>query len=385
MTTRVTLPKLGESIVGATVVQWLKKVGDPVALDEALLEVSTDKVNSEIPSPVAGVLKEILVEVDQEVEVGAPLALIATDASVDHEPAAVEPVKPQHTPEASENVTLSPAVLRLARSEGIEMDALQKIKGSGEGGRITKKDIEHFAKKEKKPCPLAKSGKLEERVEMSSMRKAIANNMVRSFYEAPHASFVTEFDVTEAMQLIVKQKERFLQTHGVKLSITSFIVQALTKALQQFPLLNASLENETIVMKRYINLGIAVNVEKGLMVPVIKNCQERNLVSIAKAVAELAVKARSNKLEPDDVKEGTITLTNFGMTGTLIGVPIIRFPEVAIIGIGAVQKRVVVREDDSMAVRQMVYISLTFDHRVVDGVYVCEFLSAFRHNIENVS
>ena len=215
------------------------------------------------------------------------------------------------------------------------------------------------------------------------MRKAIADNMVRSFYEAPHASFVTDVDVTEAMKMIAAQKELFLQTHGVKLTITSFIIQALTKALAQYPMLNASLENETIVMKRYINLGIAVNVEKGLMVPVIKNCQDRNLVSIAKEVAGLSVKARSNKLAPDDVKMGTITLTNFGMTGTLIGVPIIRFPEVAIIGLGAVQKRVVVQEDDSIAIRRMAYISVTFDHRVVDGVYVCDFLNAFKHHLES--
>lgn len=376
--TQVNLPKLGESIVGATVVQWLKKEGDKVALDEPLLEVATDKVNSEIPSPVAGILQKILVAVDDEIEVGAPLAIVtAADESPAAEP---EVVVQQKTPSAEES--FSPAVARAAKAHGIDLATLTKIEGSGDGGRVTKKDIEVYAQKSvKSSC----SGGHEERIEMSGMRKAIADNMVRSFYEAPHASFVTEIDVTEAMALIAKQKERFLEAHGVKLTITSFIIQALTKALGQFPMLNASLENETIVLKRYINLGIAVSVDKGLMVPVIRNCQDRNLISLAKEVAELSRKARTNKLAPDDVKMGTITLTNFGMTGTLFGVPIIRFPEVAIIGLGAVKKRVMVRDDDSFAVRQMAYITVTFDHRVVDGVYVCDFLNAFKSHLETIS
>ncbi len=162
-------------------------------------------------------------------------------------------------------------------------------------------------------------------------------------------------------------------------------MQALTKAIQQFPMLNASLDQETIVLKRYVNVGIAVNIDKGLVVPVIKNCQERNLVSLAKAIADLSSRARTNKLAPHEVNEGTVTLTNFGMTGALIGVPIIRYPEVAIIGAGTVQKRVVVRDDDSFAARQMMYLTLTFDHRVIDGIYGCQFLAAFKQHLESVS
>ncbi|MCH9609163.1 MAG: Dihydrolipoyllysine-residue acetyltransferase component of pyruvate dehydrogenase complex [Chlamydiales bacterium] len=378
--TEVKLPKLGESIVGATVVQWLKKEGESVALDESLLEVATDKVNSEIPSPVAGVLKKILVEVDEEVEVGAPLAVI--DSGEEEVEAASEKVVAQ-SPPCPASVDFSPAVLRVAKMEGLDLETLRKIEGTGEGGRVTKKDIQSFTKKMAKPSETS-SGE-EERIALSGMRKAIADNMVRSFYEAPHASFVTEIDLTEVMEMIAKQKARFLETHDAKLTITSFIIQALTKAVQQFPMLNASLDDETIVMKRYVNVGIAVNIEKGLMVPVIKNCQERNLVSIAKSIAELSTKARSNKLAPDDVQGGTITLTNFGMTGILMGVPIIHYPEVAIIGLGGVQKRVVVKEDNSFAVRHMAYVSVTFDHRVVDGVYVCDFLNAFKHHIESAS
>lgn len=397
----VVLPKLGESIVGATVVQWLKREGERVSVDEALLEVSTDKVNSEIPSPVSGILKEICVKEDQEIEVGALLAKIELSDVVvsplsSSAPTPPKPAVEKHLAQQEKEEMFSPAVLRLAQSEGISIETLRKIEGSGEQGRVTKKDVERFIQTQQSPpikpipCPLASptpvvGTKHEERVVMSSVRKAIAENMVRSFYEAPHASLVMEADVTDVMRLIAKEKERFLEVHGVKLTITSFLIHALTKALQEFPMLNASLDGDTIVMKRYINIGLAVNIEKGLVVPVIKNCQDRNLVSLAKVVAELSAKARSTKLAPDDVFEGTITLTNFGMTGALIGVPIIRYPEVAIIGAGAVQKRVVVREDDALAVRQMMYITLTFDHRVIDGIYGCQFLAAFKHYLESVS
>lgn len=401
------LPKLGESIVGATVVKWLKAEGQPIFLDEPLLEVSTDKVNSEIPSPVAGVLKEICVREEQEIEVGALLAKIEKSSSASR--AAVAQPTSLHIENSQaiggKEECFSPAVLRLAQVEGLSMELLRKIDGSGEGGRITKKDVERFVearmqqrgfqevppkellevneKEQKTSCPLFSA--TEERIALSGMRKAIADNMVRSFYEAPHASLVMEADVTEIMKMIAREKERFFQAHGAKLSITSFLVQALTKAIQQFPMLNASLDQETIILKRYVNVGIAVNVEKGLMVPVIKNCHERNLVSVAKAIADLSVRARTGKLTPQEVTEGSVTLTNFGMTGALIGVPIIRYPEVAIIGAGTVQKRVVVREDDSFSVRQMLYITLTFDHRVIDGIYGCQFLAALKQHLESLS
>lgn len=382
----VQLPKLGESIVGATVVQWLKEVGDEVSIDEALLEVSTDKVNSEIPSPVAGVIKEKLVEPDQEIEVGAPLVKIEV-GEVQARPAVAEPVAEQAHPtcphQGKEDV-FTPAVLRLAQVEGISMEQLRTIKGSGEGGRITKKDVEKFVAKKFEPAE-SQPEQTPDKIKLSGMRKAIADNMVRSFYEAPHASLVAEADVTDVMQLIKREKARFLETHGVKLTITSFLIQAMTKALQQFPMLNASLVDETIIIKKHINVGIAVNVDKGLMVPVIRNCQERNLVSLASAVADLSTRARTSKLSPDEVAEGTVTLTNFGMTGALIGTPIIRYPEVAIIGAGTIQKRVVVRDDDSMAVRQMMYLTLTFDHRIIDGIYGCQFLEAFKNHLESVS
>lgn len=402
MTEQVTLhlPKLGESIHSAKVVNWLKRVGERVELDEAIVEVSTDKVNSEIPSPLSGILTEILASVDSDVEVGAPLAIIQV-ASAAHAP--VEGPKSERrappcplaqtaaAPSEGTERQLSPAVLRLAEVSGVSLQELLKLAGTGEGGRVTKRDLENYlAKKsvaapkvEKSASATSESG--EERIQLTGMRKAIAENMVRSFYEAPHASVVMEADVTEAMALIAREKQAFYETHGAKLTITSFIIQALAKAVALYPFINASLEGETIITKRYVNVGLAVHVDGGLLVPVLRHCQDRNLVSLAKAVADLSSRAREKKLSPDEVKEGTITLTNFGMTGALIGVPIIRYPEVAIVGVGSMQKRLVIREDDSIAIRQMLYLTLTFDHRIIDGIYGCEFLSLLKRNLESVA
>jgi 2-oxoglutarate dehydrogenase E2 component (dihydrolipoamide succinyltransferase) len=251
---------------------------------------------------------------------------------------------------------------------------------------LTKRDLEVFIER-KKPaktsCPLQKSATGDiEHVKMSGMRKAIAENMVRSFYEAPHASLITEVDVTEVMKVIQREKEAFAAKHNTKLTITTFIARALAKALREYPLLNSSLESDTIVVKRYVNLGIAVSVDQGVMVPVVKNCQSMTLVSISQAIADLSVRARAGKLAPEEVQEGTITLTNFGISGVLIGVPIIRFPEVAIVGVGAIHKKVVPLEDDIFGVRSLMHISLTFDHRVLDGMYGCGFLNTLKGHLE---
>lgn len=389
---KINLPKLGESILSATVVQWFKKVGDHVQLDEPLLEVSTDKVNSEIPSPVSGVLKAILAGPDEELQVGEALAIISTAAG-SHAAAGPSISQPAKTASSSDmRDFFSPGLLRLAKEKGISLEEMERIPGTGEGGRLTKKDLEAHC--EKKPCAakpacsamprtaLPAGGDVE-RVKMTGMRKAIADNMVRSFYEAPHASLITEVDVTDILKLIQDRKEEFLAKHQVKLTITSFVVKAIAKALHEFPFINSSLEEDTIVLKRYVNLGIAVSVEQGLMVPVIKNCQSMGISSLAKAISDLSTKARSNKLTPDDISGGTISLTNFGMSGVLIGVPIIRYPEVAIVGVGAIHKKVVPMENDALVVRSFMHISLTFDHRVLDGMYGCGFLGALKKHLEN--
>ncbi len=398
---KIVLPKLGESIHSATIVQWFKKIGDAVQLDEPLLEVSTDKVNSEIPSPVAGILREIHAHPDQELQVGDLLAVVVSGAA----PQAVHPGIPipslamggQSSGRGEMSDFFSPALLRLAREKGMTLDELEKIRGTGGGGRLTKKDLELYIEKKGaacKPCramtpktsPLSTNAAISaeiERLKMTGMRKAIADNMVRSFYEAPHATLVTEVDVTSIIKLIQKEKDAFATRHGFKLTITSFVARSVARALQEFPLINSSLEGDTILVKRFVNLGIAVSIEQGLVVPVIKHAQKMGLTDIARSISELSLKARSGKLTEDDISEGTISMTNFGMSGVQIGVPIIRYPEVAIVGIGAICKKVVPLEDDVLAVRSMVHISLTFDHRVLDGMYGCEFLGALKKHLED--
>jgi 2-oxoglutarate dehydrogenase E2 component (dihydrolipoamide succinyltransferase) len=366
-------------------VQWFKKIGDPVHLDEPLLEVSTDKVNSEIPSPAAGILKEIHAHPDHELQVGELLAVISSSGAIKQETHA-HTHSPSPTPESGNQEMkdfFSPALLRLAREKGIGLDEIEKIKGTGTGGRVTKRDIELLIEKRAtKTCPMAASHEGVERLKMTGMRKAIADNMVRSFYEAPHATLITEVDITNVQQVIQSEKESFLSKHGFKLTVTSFVARAITKALQEYPLLNSSLDGDTILVKRFVNLGIAVSIDQGLMVPVVKNCQKKNLTELAHGISEVSHKARTGKLSPEDVADGTITITNFGMTGVQIGIPIIRYPEVAIVGVGAAYKKVVPMDDDSLAVRSVMNICVTFDHRVLDGMYGCAFLGALKKHLE---
>jgi 2-oxoglutarate dehydrogenase E2 component (dihydrolipoamide succinyltransferase) len=378
---KISLPKLGESIVSATVVQWFKKEGDRVELDEPLLEVSTDKVNSEIPSPVAGLLASILAPVDKEVQVGETLALMVVGEEKAHvlcrEPAVESPKAFSSDMEDF----LSPSVMRLLKEKKIPLSDVDRIPRTGQGGRLTKQDVEGYNPASLTvQCPYKKADV--ERVKMSAMRKAIADNMVKSFYEAPHASLISEVDVTHIMQLIQEQKASFLAQHGVKLTITPFVARAICRALKAFPLINASLEGDTIVMKHFVNLGVAVSVDQGVMVPVIRNGQDLSVAQIAQQIADLACKSREHRLAPSEVQEGTITMTNFGMTGTLIGIPIIRYPEVAIVGLGAIVKKVAAMPDNSIAIRSVMMISLTFDHRVLDGLYGCGFLNELKKHLE---
>ncbi len=279
----------------------------------------------------------------------------------------------------------SPALLRLAREQGVSLDELSKIPATGAGGRLSKRDLELYVERKipNRPCPAMSPKGDVEHIKMTGMRKAIADNMVRSFYEAPHASLITEVDVTDIVSYIQREKEAFLAKHGVKLTITTFVAQAIVKALEQYPYLNSSLEGDTIVVKRFVNLGLAVSVDQGIMVPVIKNTQTLDIPHIAKAMSDLSQRARTGKLQPSEVQEGTITLTNFGISGVMIGIPIIRYPEVAIIGMGAICKKVAVLDDETFAARSMMNISLTFDHRVIDGMYGCGFLNALKEQLEN--
>ena len=375
----VRLPKLGESIVSAIVVQWFKKEGDFVKLDEPLLEVSTDKVNSEIPSPVTGRIKTILAQVDDEIDVGASLATISTSEKASCHQATIDEKK-DVAPQKKMKGFFSPLVLNLAREKGISLEELESIPATGAGGRVSKRDLEAYL--ERKHTPSSASNDIE-CLKMSTTRKMIAENMVRSFYEAPHASLVHQVDVTNIVTYIKKHKENFLKQNHYKLSITSFIAKAIAQAIKEYPLINASLEKDTIMLKHFVNLGIAVSVEQGIIVPVIRHCQTRSIRDIAKAVADFSEKARQSQLNPQDVKEGTITMTNFGMTGTLIGIPIIRYPEVAVIGVGAIQRQVVSLENETIGVRSIMHLSLTFDHRIIDGMYGCGFLASVKSHLEH--
>ncbi len=349
---KIILPKLGESIHTATIIKWLKKENEFVEKDEALLEVATDKVNSEIPSSESGILIKILKNTGDEVEVGETLCLIDS----------------KNKSEAED--FFSPAVLKLAKENNISIEELKNIPKEN---RLSKKDLENYISSKKTNS---------KKIKMSHMRKSIADNMVRSFYQAPHASLISEVDVTNIVKKIKDTKDEFFEKNRAKLTITSFIAKAITKALMEYPLLNSSLDDDTIILKDFIHLGVAVNIENGLLVPVIKDCDKLSIEEIAKQIFLLKEKAKSNKLTIEDMKEGSITLTNFGISGVQIGIPIIKFPEVAIVGVGAISKKVVVIEEDQTAIRSIVNVSLTFDHRVIDGIYGCGFLNSLKIHLE---
>ncbi|AAP04969.1 dihydrolipoamide acetyltransferase family protein [Chlamydia caviae] len=382
-------PKIGETGSGGFVVRWLKQVGENVAKDEPIIEVSTDKIATELASPKAGKLIRCLVSEGDEVASGEILAEIAIESGMQEEvlEEASSKTSCSHSQDCGNSPGwFSPAVLSLAHREGVSIQQLQQISGTGNEGRVTRKDLENYISEMRAPSSPKTTNANENRIPMSPLRRAIASSLSKSSDEVPHASLIVDIDVTDLMNLISEEKDRFFATHGVKLTITSFIIQCLAKALEQFPLLNGSLDGDTIVVKKSINVGVAVNLNKeGVVVPVIHNCQDRGLVSIAKTLADVSTRARSNKLDPSETQDGSITVTNFGMTGALIGMPIIRYPEVAILGIGTIQKRVVVRDDDSLAIRKMVYVTLTFDHRVLDGIYGSEFLTSLKNRLESVT
>lgn len=388
-------PQIGETSSGGIIVRWLKKEGEFIFENEPLLEITTDKIATEITSPVSGVLKQIIALEGSEVFTLDLLAQISVEEDSSH----IKEMDQEKEEVCNKNHSLlnlnkeilefSPAVLSLIQREGLSSNDLKQIQGTGNAGRVTKKDVERYLAV--KNDNLEKSHTLninavEDRIPMSALRQAIASSISKSSYEVPHSSLMIDVDFTDLVNLITKEKERFLSVHKVKLTVTSFIIQALSQVLQQFPLLNSFLDGNTIVVKRKVNVGVAVNLNKeGVVVPILKNCQERNLVSIAKELADLANRARLGKLSLDEIKEGTITLTNFGMNGALLGIPIIRYPEVAIIGVGAIKKTIVIKEDDSFAIRKVAYLTLTFDHRLLDGIYGSEFLSTLKNRLESVT
>ena len=409
--TVITMPALGESVSEGTVTRWLKAVGDVVAVDEALLEVSTDKVDTEIPSPVAGVLLAIDVAVDSTVPVGARLALIGASAGapvvaapvvaapVVAAPVVAAPVAVSSAPISQPtDAYVTPLVRKLANDLGVN---LAQVQGTGIGGRIRREDVEALSKPasaspvtsiattaptSSKPAAVAVSPLRGTTVTMSRLRKVIAARMVESLQVSAQLTTVIEVDVTKIARLRDKAKSTFEAREGVKLSFLPFFAVAVCEALKQHPVLNSSVEGDQITYHGAEHLGIAVDTERGLLVPVIANAGDLNMGGVARKIADLAARTRDNKVTPDELGGGTFTLTNTGSRGALFDTPIINQPQVAILGLGAVVKRpMVVRGEDggeTIAIRSMVYLGLSYDHRVVDGADAARFLVTLKERLE---
>jgi 2-oxoglutarate dehydrogenase complex dihydrolipoamide succinyltransferase (E2) component len=409
----VVMPQMGESITEGTIVKWHKKIGDAVKKDETLLDISTDKVDSEIPSPAAGVLAEIVVAEQQTVAVRTVIAYLETDAAAVQElqdsPPPVESVavnEPLLVPatEHPEGRFYSPLVLSIAKVEGLPLAELEKVPGSGEGGRVSKKDILAYLATRGKARPKAPEVRVAapppappaaalatpqpapvqqevERIPMTPAGQKMAQHMVQSMQTSPHVAAVHEVDMTAVVQHRDAHAEEFERKEGFKLTFTPYIVHAVVEALKQYPLLNSSIEGSTIIRKKHINIGIAVASDSGLIVPVIKNAEEKDFAAIARGVHDLVARARSRKLVPGDVQGGTFTITNYGVFGTLIGTPIINQPQIAILGTGAIKKRVVA-VGEAIGIRSMAYFTMSFDHRVVDGLLGGRFLDQVVKNLE---
>ncbi|CAN2201012.1 AceF Pyruvate/2-oxoglutarate dehydrogenase complex, dihydrolipoamide acyltransferase (E2) component, and related enzymes [Candidatus Nanopelagicaceae bacterium] len=419
--TVITMPALGESVSEGTVTRWLKNVGDSVAVDEALLEVSTDKVDTEIPSPVAGTLLAIDVAVDTTVPVGARLGLIGTSGAQVSAPAPVAPAPvvaapvvaapvvaaPTPPPVVSAPVAqpqdayVTPIVRKLANNLGVN---LSTVRGTGIGGRIRKEDVEAAAPKGSsspvaasipsapsapstpRPAVVATSPLRGTTVTMSRLRKVIAARMVESLQVSAQLTTVIEVDVTKIARLRDRSKGTFEAREGVKLSFLPFFAVAVCEALKQHPVLNSSVEGDQIIYHGAEHLGVAVDTERGLLVPVIHNAGDLNMGGVARKIADLAARTRDNKVTPDELGGGTFTLTNTGSRGALFDTPIINQPQVAILGLGAVVKRpMVVKGEDggeTIAIRSMVYLGLSYDHRVVDGADAARFLVTLKERLE---
>ena len=421
----IVMPQMGESIVEGTLTKWLKKAGDRVERDEPLFEISTDKVDTEIPSPAAGVLSQVLVEEGKTVAISTVVGKIdeaggapapSAPAPVKAESPAPPPVEapaPQAAPElpAAESTAmgpLSPLVRKMARDYHID---LNQVKGTGAGGRITKLDVEAFmsaqgaktmAQSEAHPAPAAPapptpspvpgmpaplaapvSAQPHTRIEpMSVMRQRIAEHMVLSKRTSAHVTTVHKVDMTKVAKMRDRHKDEFKARYGVSLTFLPFVTRAAVLALRAYPVVNASIEGTNIIYHNDLNVGIAVALENGLIVPVIREADEKNVIGLQRAIADLAARARSRQLKPEEVQGGTFSITNFGSFGSVFATPVINQPQVAILGCGAVVKEPVV-VDDAIAIRSMAFLALTFDHRLIDGALADQFTAKVKQVLEN--
>lgn len=420
---QLVLPAMGESVSEATITQWLKKEGDTVAADEAVVEVATDKVDSEVASEYNGVIKEILHPVNAVVAVDAPLVLIETEEVIAQETEAITPTEtpaPEGAAETAESYMeqaqelaapvpqsatedarfYSPLVKSIAKQENISETELATVPGTGKDGRVTKRDILAYVQNRKSPqaqtppvvkisttVPSIPLGVEDAVIPMTRMEQMISEHMTRSLQTSAHVQSFIEIDVTKLWKWREKVKQEFVQQHGVKLTFTPIFFQLVAQILPEFPLLNSSLDGTNIIKKKDLNLGMATALPDGsLIVPVIKQADLLNLVGLAKKVHELATNARNNALNPDDVQGGTYTITNVGMFGSLTGTPIINQPQVAILALGAIRKVPAVLETehgDVIAVRHQMVVSHSYDHRIINGAMGGMFLLRLKERIEN--
>jgi 2-oxoglutarate dehydrogenase E2 component (dihydrolipoamide succinyltransferase) len=426
MPTNVIMPQMGESIAEGTITKWMKKVGEHIDRDEPLFEISTDKVDAEIPSPAAGILTQILVKENETVAINTVVAVVdgegaeanptaaqaaapSPEAPAPTPPAPIAPIAtpvvtpaPEHENGEGEDIRTSPLVRRIAREQNVD---LSDVKGTGLGGRVSKKDILDYIDQRRAgapsappvpaaaPAAIAPAGAqptpppvtftgATQIVPMTPMRQKIAEHMVMSKHTSAHVYTLVEVEMTRVVGARERFKQEFEERNGIKLTFTPFFVRACVEAIKELPIINSSLDGTNIIYKRDVNIGIAVALENGLIVPVIKRADEKNFLGVARTVQDLADRARTKRLSVDDVQGGTFTITNPGSFGGLFGLPIINQPQVAILGVGAIEKRPVVR-DDAIAIRHMVYLSISYDHRVIDGAVAERFMGKIKKILEN--
>ncbi len=390
MTYTLTLPEVGETVTEGTIEKWLKAPGDKVAKYEPIVEVNTDKVNVELPSPVSGTVVEILVAEGETVPIGAELCTI--DALPGETPAEIAPAAPSEEPKPAKEAVAAaprdradhggparatPRVRRVAEELGVD---LARVEGSGPGGRILEDDVRAFA--EGAAAAVAEAGPDEEAIPVSGIRRTIARRMSESAFTAPHAWLVVEADVTELVKLRAAEREAFRERTGVDLTYLPFAAHAVSQALPDHSYLNASWAEDRIMLKKRVNLGVAVATDRGLLVPVVKDADRLSAADLALAMSELGGKARDNKLQLDDVQGGTFTLDNTGAFGSVVSMPIVNLGQAAIISLEAITRRPVVVEDDAIAVRDVVNLCLSFDHRILDGHQAGAFLGDVKSRLE---
>ena len=417
----IVMPKMGESITEGTIIEWRKKIGDIVEMDEILLEIGTDKVDSEIPSPAAGTIVEILAKPNDIMEVGTVIAKVETDSDAalvqkstqslvseqkteelveDKIVEVPKAISPKTKPQSGEKKFFTPVVNKIAIENNIEIDELMTILGTGKGGRVTKVDVLNYLKS-RLTAPSTKQSdmaqplavppafsRLDETVEMDNMRKLIAEHMRNSLDTSAHVYVMTEVDMSAIVNYVNKQEDTFYQREGYKLTYTPFIIRACVKALNSQPEMNASLEDLSIVYHKNVNIGMAVAVNKGLMVPVLEKCEELNFLGLCRKVRDLALRTRNKQLNPDELQGSTFSISNFGVFNVTMGTPIINQPNVGILGVGVIKKRPVVietKEGDTIGIKSMMVLSLGFDHRLIDGAGGSQFVDTVRENLENMN